>query len=132
MFGETTTTIVGQLTDDPVLRHTAGGDVTSFTVASTPRILDRNTGQWQDGDTLFLPCSVWRQPAEYAAATLHRGARVIVTGRLKQRSFETANGERRTVTELDADEVGASLRFTGARIVQLAKAGADNGSPPPA
>jgi len=131
MSGETTTTIVGQLTDDPVLRHTAGGDVTSFTVASTPRTLDRTTGEWHDGETLFLPCSVWRQPAEYAAATLHKGARVIVTGRLKQRSFTNTNGEKRTVIELDADEVGASLRFTGARIVELAKTGTNNGSPAP-
>jgi len=130
MSGETITTIVGQLTDDPVLRHTPAGAVTTFTVASTPRFRDDQTGEWRDGENLFLRTSVWRTAAEYAAATLHRGARVIVTGRLRQRSFETASGEKRTVIELDADEVGASLKFTGARIVELAKAGPTSAATP--
>ncbi len=130
MSGETTTTIVGNLTDHPELKHTPAGAVTTFTVASAPRIRDEQTGEWRDGDTLFLRTSVWRAPAEYAAATLERGSRVIVTGRLKQRSFETAAGDKRTVIELEADEVGASLRFTGAKIVQLAAAGT-NGAPAP-
>ena len=131
MTGETTTTIVGNLTDDPEFKHTpAGAAVTTFTVASAPRIRDDESGEWRDGETLFLRTSVWRAAAEYAAATLHRGARVIVTGRLRQRSFETASGEKRTVIELDADEVGASLKFTGARIVELAKAGSNGAGTP--
>lgn len=130
MSGETITTIVGNLTDDPEFKHTPAGAVTTFTVASAPRFRDDETGEWRDGETLFLRTSVWRAAAEYAAATLHRGARVIVTGRLRQRSFETSSGEKRTVIELDADEVGASLKFTGARIVELAKAGSTSAAMP--
>lgn len=122
MSGEATTTIIGNLTDDPDFRRTPAGDVTHFTVASNPRIQDRTTGEWRDGDTLFMPCSVWRVPAEHIAASLHRGARVIVTGRLRQRSFETSSGEKRTVVELDADEVGASLRFTSAKLISAGTA----------
>ena len=118
MSGETTTTVIGNLTDDPQLRPTPAGDVTTFTVASTPRLIDRASGEWRDGDTLFLRCSVWRTPAEYAAVSLHRGARVIVTGRLRQRSFQTSGGDTRTVIELDAEEVGASLRFCSAQITK--------------
>jgi len=119
MSGETTTTIVGNITDDPEFHHTPAGDVARFTVASTGRVLDRATGQWRDGDTLFLRCSVWQAAAEHAAVSLYRGARVIVTGRLRQRTFQTSGGENRTVIELTADEVGASLRFTSAKIMQL-------------
>ena len=111
MSGETTTTVVGNLTDDPELHHTPAGAVASFTVASTARFLNRDTGEWRDGEPLFLRCTVWQTPAEHAAASLYRGARVIVTGRLRQRSFETVGGEKRTVIELSADEVGVSLRF---------------------
>lgn len=113
MAGETVTTITGNLTTDPELRLTPQGDaVASFTVASTPRVLDRGTGQWRDADTLFLRCTVWRDPAEHAAASLHRGDRVVVTGRLKPHSFATSDGQRRDTVELDVDEVGASLRYT--------------------
>lgn len=122
MSGETTTTVIGHLTDDPEYRHTPAGDVATFTVASTPRLLDRGTGEWRDGDTLFLRCSVWRTPAEHAAVSLYRGARVIVAGRLRQRAFTTAAGEQRTVMELDADEVGASLRFCSAKIMKFTNA----------
>lgn len=111
MSGETTTTVVGNLTDDPELHHTPAGTVASFTVASTARFLNRDTGEWRDGEPLFLRCTVWQSPAEHAAVSLYRGARVIVTGRLRQRSFETAAGEKRTAVELTADEVGVSLRF---------------------
>jgi len=128
MSGETTTTIVGNITDDPEFHHTPAGDVAHFTVASTPRILDRATGQWRDGDTLFLRCSVWQAAAEHAAVSLYRGARVIVTGRLRQRTFQTSGGENRTVIELTADEVGASLRFTPAKIMQFGNA-TPNGVP---
>ena len=107
MAGETTVTVVGNLTSDPELRFTPGGSaVANFTVASTPRVLDRESGTWRDGDPLFLRCSLWREAAENAAESLTRGARVLVTGRLVQRSFETKEGEKRTVVELQVDEVG--------------------------
>src|SRR3954468_8549558 len=107
--GDVNITVVGNLTDDPELRFTPNGAaVASFTVASTPRILDKATNEWKDGDALFLRCSVWRQAAENVAESLQRGARVIVTGRLKQRSFETKEGEKRTVVEVEVDEVGPS------------------------
>ena len=115
--GDTTITIVGNLTNDPELRFTPNGAaVASFTVASTPRILDKATNEWKDGDALFLRCSVWRQAAENVAESLQRGARVIVTGRLKQRSFETKEGEKRTVVEVDVDEVGPSLKYATAKV----------------
>ena len=125
MSGETTTTVIGNLTDNPEFHHTPAGDVATFTVASTPRLLDKASGEWRDADTLFLRCSVWRTPAEYAAVSLHRGTRVIVTGRLRQRSFQTSGGDTRTVIELDAEEVGASLRFCSAQITKSTNAAAN-------
>jgi single-strand DNA-binding protein len=112
MSGEATVTLVGNLTADPELRVTPSGDpIASFTVASTPRVLDRTSGQWNDGDTLYLRCSAWRQLAENVAESLSTGTRVWVQGRLKQRSFETREGDKRTVLELDVDEIGPSLKF---------------------
>lgn len=112
MAGETVITVVGNLTDDPELRFTPSGHaVSNFTVASTPRTFDKESQEWRDGDALFLRCSAWRQAAENIAESLRRGDRVIVQGRLKQRSYETAEGEKRTVYEMEADEVGASVRF---------------------
>jgi single-strand DNA-binding protein len=117
MAGETVITVVGNLTADPELRFTpSGAAVASFTVASTPRTLDRTTNEWKDGDALFLRCSIWRQAAENVAESLTRGSRVIVSGRLKQRSYETREGEKRTVVELDVDEVGPSLRYATAKV----------------
>src|ERR687885_951342 len=111
MAGETVITVIGNLTNDPELRFTPSGQaVASFTVASTPRTFDRQTNEWKDGDALFLRCSIWRQAAENVAESLQRGMRVVVQGRLKQRSYETKEGEKRTVIELEVDEVGPSLR----------------------
>src|SRR3982751_99076 len=124
MAGETVITVVGNLTDDPELRFTpSGAAVTSFTVASTPRYLDKQTNEWKDGDALFLRCSVWRQAAENVAESLVRGSRVIVTGRLKQRSYETKEGEKRTVVEVEVDEVGPSLRYATATVSKAARSG---------
>lgn len=112
MSGETNLTVVGNLTADPELRYTPSGvAAVSFTVASTARVLDRASGQWKDGDTLFMRCTAWRDCAEHAAQSLGKGDRVIVTGRLRQRSWETDAGERHTAVELVADEVGTSLRY---------------------
>ena len=112
MSGDTAITLVGNLTADPELRFTQSGvPVADFTVASTPRIFDRASGEWKDGDALFLRCTLWRQPAENVAETLTKGARVIVTGRLKQRSYDTREGEKRTVVEVDVEEIGPSLRY---------------------
>jgi len=109
--GDTNITIIGNLVDDPELRFTpSGAAVAKFRVASTPRFFDRNTNEWKDGDSLFLQCQIWRQAAENVAESLTRGMRVIVTGRLKQRSYETKEGEKRTVYEVEVDEVGPSLR----------------------
>ena len=117
MAGETRVTVVGNLTADPELRYTASGaPVADFTVAATPRAFDRATGEWKDADPLFLRCSIWRQPAENLANSLSKGARVVVEGVLRQRSFETKDGEKRTVIELDADEVGASLRYATVQV----------------
>lgn len=117
MSGETIVTVVGNLTADPELRFTpSGAAVANFTVASTPRTFDKTSGEWKDGEALFLRCNIWRQAAENVAETLIRGARVIVTGRLKQRSFETREGEKRTVVELDADEIGPSLKYATATV----------------
>ena len=117
MAGETVITVVGNLTADPELRFTpSGAAVANFTVASTPRTLDRQTNEWKDGEALFLRCSVWRQPAENVAETLTRGMRVIVSGRLKQRSYETKEGEKRTVVELDVEEIGPSLKYATAKV----------------
>jgi single-strand DNA-binding protein len=111
MAGDTVITIVGNLVEDPNLRFTPSGQaVASFRMASTPRFFDRQTNDWKDGEALFLTCNVWRQAAENVAETLQRGMRVIVQGRLKQRSYETREGEKRTVFEIEADEVGPSLR----------------------
>ncbi|MGW5106120.1 single-stranded DNA-binding protein [Nocardia sp. NPDC004123] len=119
MAQDTTLTVIGNLTGDPELRFTPAGEaVTNFTVASTPRYFDRNSGEWRDGEALFMRCGIWRQAAENVAETLTRGARVIVSGRLKQRSYETREGEKRTVVELDVDEVGPSLRYATAKVTR--------------
>jgi len=117
MAGETVITVVGNLTADPELRFTpSGAAVANFTVASTPRTFDRQSGEWKDGEALFLRCNVWRQPAENVAESLTRGMRVMVSGRLRQRSFETREGEKRTVIELDVDEIGPSLKYASAKV----------------
>ena len=124
MAGDTVITVVGNLTDDPELRFTSSGAaVANFTVASTPRFFDKQTNDWKDGDALFLRCSIWRQAAENVAESLTKGARVIVQGRLKQRSYETREGERRTVYELDVDEVGPSLRYATAKVSKVTRSG---------
>jgi single-strand DNA-binding protein len=128
MAGETTITIVGNLTADPELRFTpSGAAVANFTVASTPRTFDRQSNEWKDGETLFMRCSIWRDAAENIAESLHRGTRVIVTGRLKSRSYETKEGEKRTVTELDVDEVGPSLRYASAKVTKAERGGSGGG-----
>ena len=117
MAGETTITLVGNLTADPELRFTpSGAAVANFTVASTPRTFDRQTNEWKDGDAMFLNCAVWRQAAENVAESLQKGMRVIVRGRLKSRSYETREGERRTVFEIDVDEIGPALKYATAKI----------------
>jgi len=126
MTGDTILTVVGNLTADPELRFTASGAaVANFTVASTPRAFDRTSGEWKDGEALFLRCNIWRQPAENVAESLTRGSRVIVSGRLKQRSFDTKEGEKRTVIELEVDEIGPSLRYATAKVNRAA--GGSNG-----
>jgi single-strand DNA-binding protein len=128
MAGETTITVVGNLTADPELRFTqSGAAVASFTVASTPRTFDRQSGEWKDGEALFLRCNVWRQVAENVAESLTRGSRVLVTGRLRQRSFETKEGEKRTVVELEVDEIGPSLRYATAKINKVARGSGGGG-----
>ena len=117
MAGETTITLVGNLTADPELRFTpSGAAVANFTVASTPRTFDRNTNEWRDGEAMFLNCAVWRQAAENVAESLQKGMRVIVQGRLKSRSYETREGEKRTVFEVDVDEIGPALKDATARV----------------
>jgi single-strand DNA-binding protein len=129
MAGEITLTVIGNLTDDPELRFTPqGAAVAKFRVASTPRFLDKASGEWKDGEPTFLSCVVWRQMAEHVAESLQRGSRVIVTGRLKQRSYETREGEKRTVMELDVDEIGPSLRYATAKVQKLSRSGGSNGS----
>ncbi|MFV0406404.1 MAG: single-stranded DNA-binding protein [Propioniciclava sp.] len=124
MAGETTITLVGNLTADPELRFTpSGAPVANFTVASTPRTYDRATGEWKDGDAMFLNCAVWRQAAENVAESLTKGMRVIVQGRLKSRSYETREGERRTVFEVDVDEIGPALRYATARVTRTSGGG---------
>lgn len=128
MAGETTITVIGNLTDDPELRFTpSGAAVTKFRVASTPRYLDKASGSWKDGDPLFLACNVWRESAENVAESLTRGARVIVSGRLRQRSYETREGEKRTVMELEVDEIGPSLRYATAKVQKLSRSGSTSG-----
>jgi single-strand DNA-binding protein len=129
MAGDTIITVIGNLTADPELRFTqSGAAVANFTVASTPRTLDRASGEWKDGEALFLRCNIWRQAAENVAESLTRGARVIVSGRLKQRSFETREGEKRTVVELEVDEIGPSLRYATAKINKVARGNGGGGN----
>ena len=124
MAGQTVITVVRNLTADSELRFTPrGAPVANFTVASTPRMLDKSTNEWKDGEALFLRCSVWRQAAENVAESLQRGMRVIVQGRLKQRSFETKEGEKRTVIELDVDEIGPSLKYATAKVNRTTRGG---------
>jgi len=124
MAGDTPITIVGNLVDDPELRFTANGvAVANFRVASTPRAFDKATNEWKDGDSLFLSCSVWRQYAENVAESLTKGARVIVTGRLKQRSYETNSGEKRTVFEVDVEDVGPALKSATAKVSKVSRGG---------
>jgi len=128
MAGETIITVIGNLTDDPELRFTpSGAAVAKFRIASTPRTLDRESGQWKDGEPLFLQCSVWRQVAENVAESLQRGARVIVSGRLRQRSYETREGEKRTVFELEVDEIGPSLKYATAKVQKMSRSGGGGG-----
>ena len=126
--GDTQITIAGNLVDDPELRFTpAGQPVARFRVASTPRFRDNTSGEWKDGDSLFLTCNVWRQAAENAAESLTRGMRVIVSGRLRQRSYETKEGEQRTVYEVEVDDVGPSLRNASAKVNKVARSGSGDG-----
>ena len=128
MAGDTVLTVIGNLTADPELRFTpSGAAVANFTVASTPRTFDRQTGEWKDGEALFLRCNIWRQAAENVAESLTRGARVIVSGRLKQRSYETREGEKRTVVELEVDEVGPSLRYATAKVNKVSRGSGSGG-----
>ena len=128
MAGETIITVVGNLVDDPELRFTpSGAAVANFRIASTPRTFDKQTNEWKDGDALFLSCSVWRQAAENAAESLQRGMRVIVTGRLKARSYETREGEKRTVFEIDVEEVGPSLKMATAKVTKTTRSGGQSG-----
>ncbi len=128
MAGDTNITVVGNLTADPELRFTpSGAAVANFTVASTPRIYDRQSGEWKDGEALFLRCNIWREAAENVAESLTRGARVIVSGRLKQRSFETREGEKRTVVEVEVDEIGPSLRYATAKVNKASRSGGGGG-----
>jgi len=127
-MNETTLTITGNLVDDPELRFTPSGQpVAKFRIASTPRYFDKASNSWKDGDSLFLTVNVWRQAAENVAESMTRGTRAIVTGRLRQRSYETKEGEKRTVYELEADEVGVSLRNATAKVAKVARAGTGNG-----
>ncbi len=130
MAGDTTITIIGNLTADPELRFTtSGAAVANFTVASTPRTFNRATNEWEDGEALFLRCTIWKQAAENVAESLTRGARVVVQGRLQQRSFQTKEGEKRTVMELTVDEIGPSLRYATAEITKNAKNAASKADP---
>ena len=126
--GDIQVTIVGNLTSDPELRFTpSGAAVANFTVASTPRAFDRQSNEWKDGETLFMRCSVWREAAENVAESLQRGMRVLVSGRLKSRSYETKEGEKRTVVELEVDEVGPSLRYATAKVNRTSRSGGAGG-----
>ena len=128
MAGDTVITVIGNLTADPELRFTpSGAAVANFTVASTPRMFDRQTNEWKDGEALFLRCNIWREAAENVAESLTRGSRVIVQGRLKQRSFETREGEKRTVVELEVDEIGPSLRYATAKVNKASRSGGGGG-----
>ncbi|WP_067859805.1 single-stranded DNA-binding protein [Nocardia shimofusensis] len=127
MTGEPVITVIGNLTSDPELRFTpAGVAVANITVASTPRVFDRNSNEWKDSDALFLRCNIWREAAENVAESLTRGSRVIVSGRLKQRSYEARDGEKRVVFELDVEEMGPSLRFAKAKVTRVGRNGSGN------
>jgi single-strand DNA-binding protein len=126
--GDTVITVIGNLTADPELRFTpSGAAVANFTVASTPRQFDRQTNEWKDGEALFLRCNIWREAAENVAESLTRGSRVIVSGRLKQRSYETREGEKRTVVELEVDEIGPSLKYATAKVNKASRSGGGGG-----
>ena len=128
MAGETVITVVGNLVDDPELRFTpSGAAVANFRIASTPRVMNRQTNEWEDGEGLFLSCAVWRQAAENVAESLQKGMRVVVQGRLKQRSYETREGEKRTVYELDVEEVGPSLKYATAKVTRTTRQGGGGG-----
>ena len=128
MAGDTVLTVIGNLTADPELRFTASGAaVANFTVASTPRMFDRQSNEWKDGEALFMRCSIWREAAENVAESLTKGARVIVSGRLKQRSYETREGEKRTVVELECDEIGPSLKYATAKVNRASRGGGGGG-----
>jgi single-strand DNA-binding protein len=128
MAGETVITVIGNLTGDPELRFTpSGAAVANFTVASTPRTFDRQSNEWKDGETLFLRCSIWREAAESVAESLTKGTRVIATGRLVQRSYDTREGEKRTVVELQVDEIGPSLRYATAKVTRTQRSGGGGG-----
>jgi len=132
MAGETVITVVGNLVDDPELRFTpSGAAVANFRIASTPRTFDRQTNEWKDGDALFLTCSVWRQAAENVAESLQKGMRVVVQGRLKSRQYETREGEKRTVFEIDVDEVGPSLKYATAKVTRTQRSGGGGGNGAP-
>jgi single-strand DNA-binding protein len=129
MAGETIITVIGNLTADPELRFTpSGAAVANFTVASTPRQFDKQSNEWKDGDTLFLRCSLWREAGENVAESLVKGTRVIAQGRLVQRSYETREGEKRTVVELQVDEIGPSLRYATAKVTRSTTGGSNFGS----
>ncbi len=139
MANETTLTVIGNLTALPELRFTpSGAAVANFTIASTPRVLDRQTNEWKDGQALFLRCSIWREAAENVAESLLKGSRVIASGRLKQRSYETREGEKRTVVELEVDEIGPSLKYATAKVNKASRSNGDgpggygSGNRPPA
>ena len=128
MAGDTVITVIGNITGDPELRFTpSGAAVANFTVASTPRAFDRQSNEWKDGETLFMRCSVWRDAAENVAESLGRGTRVIVSGRLKSRSYETKEGEKRTVVEMEVDEVGPSLRYASAKVTKTQRGSGGGG-----
>ena len=128
MAGDTVITVVGNLTADPELRFTpSGAAVANFTVASTPRTFDRQTNEWKDGEALFLRCNIWREAAENVTESLTKGSRVIVQGRLKQRSYETREGEKRTVVELEVDEIGPSLRYATAKVTKASRGRSSGG-----
>lgn len=130
MAGETIITVVGNLTADPELRYTQNGlPVANFTIASTPRNFDRQANEWKDGEALFLSCSVWRQPAENVAESLTKGMRVVVQGRLKARSYETREGEKRTVYEVDIDDIGPALRYATAKIQRTSRGSSTDAGP---
>ena len=123
-MNDTTITVVGNLTDDPELRFTpSGAAVAKFRIASTPRHFDKASNEWRDGEPLFLSCQIWRQAAENVAESLQRGARVVLVGRLKQRTYETKEGEKRTVMELEVDEIGPSLRYATAKVQKMQRSG---------